>query len=99
MPNKRIRILAEELNELISKMEERDQGICDKSESSVPSAADWLAAAMETYNMRRQREKIFGGADLFGEPTWDILLDLFIGELKNTKMQTTSVCIGAQVPQ
>ncbi|MEJ2458344.1 MAG: hypothetical protein P8Y58_09445 [Novosphingobium sp.] len=54
---------------------------------------------LDTYNMRRQREKIFGAPQLFGEPTWDILLDLFIADLRNTRMQTTSVCIGSQVPQ
>ena len=95
-----MRILADELNDLISKIE-MSQHHLDTAETSLPTPTieDWLEAAVDAYNMRRQREKIFGDAQLFGEPTWDILLDLFIAELRDVKMQTTSVCIGAQVPQ
>lgn len=100
MPTRRMRILADELNDLISKIE-MSQRLPDDAEPSAPNPTveDWLDAATDAYNMRRHREKIFGETQLFGEPTWDILLDLFIAELKNVKMQTTSVCIGAQVPQ
>lgn len=98
MPTKRMRILADELNDLISSIEAREPS-AEEPKSSDPTIDDWLEAALDAYNMRRQREKVFADLDLFGEPTWDILLDLFIGELKNLRMQTTSVCIGAQVPQ
>lgn len=99
MPTRRMRILADELNELISKIEMSQHTLDDDAPLPSPTADDWLEAAMDAYNMRRHREKVFGAAQLFGEPTWDILLDLFIAELRNVKMQTTSVCIGAQVPQ
>ena len=100
MSTKRMRILADELNELISKIEMgHDQEEEPEASSPIPSLGDWLDTALDAYNTRRKREKVFGAPQLFGEPTWDILLDLFIAELKNTRMQTTSVCIGAQVPQ
>lgn len=100
MPTRRMRILADELNELISKMEMSEYS-AESAETPppTPTVNDWLDAAVDAYNMRRNREKIFGDTQLFGEPTWDILLDLFIAELRDVKMQTTSVCIGAQVPQ
>lgn len=100
MPTRRMRILADELNELISKLE-MSEDHPDKTDAAfpIPTIDDWLDAAVDAYNMRRHREKVFGETQLFGEPTWDILLDLFIAELRNVKMQTTSVCIGAQVPQ
>lgn len=100
MPTTRMRILADELNDLISKIEmSRDYQDVEDTSAASPTIEDWLEAATDAYNMRRNREKIFGESQLFGEPTWDILLDLFIAELKGVKMQTTSVCIGAQVPQ
>ena len=37
-------------------------------------------------------------ADLFGEPTWDILLDLFVAAREDRRVPTTSACIGAHVP-
>lgn len=100
MPSRRIRDLAGELNELISRVAIYEEPDDDPDpDPSMPAPGDWLETALETYNLRRQREKVFGSSHLFGEPTWDILLDLFIGELRNTPMQTTSVCIGSQVPQ
>lgn len=100
MPSRRMRILAEELNKLIAKidLEEKIAENDDKYPLS-PSLDDWLEAAIDAYETRRRREKVFSVRNFFGEPSWDILLDLFIGELKNIKMPTTSVCIGAQVPQ
>ncbi|WP_197063538.1 helix-turn-helix domain-containing protein [Novosphingobium malaysiense] len=93
-------MLADELNELIMQIEARGISIEDADETSqTPTIEDWMDTVSEAYNLRRHREKVFQTAQLFGEPTWDILLDLFMAELKNIKMQTTSVCIGAQVPQ
>ena len=100
MPTRRMRILADELTELISKIEMSQSRPDDMDGGyAAPDLSDWLEVAQDEYNLRRYREKMFGSPQLFGEPTWDILLDLFIAELKNVRMQTTSVCIGAQVPQ
>ncbi|GGN50289.1 hypothetical protein GCM10011349_21820 [Novosphingobium indicum] len=100
MPTKRMKILAEELNDLIMRLEAGQLSLDDPEEHhQTPTIEDWMDTVSETYNLRRHREKIFETSQLFGEPTWDILLDLFMAELKNVKMQTTSVCIGAQVPQ
>jgi hypothetical protein len=54
-------------------------------------------AAREFYNARRRRHKHLP-ADLFGEPTWDILLDLYVAGRENRRVPTTSACIGAHVP-
>lgn len=55
------------------------------------------AVARELYASRRRRHK-FLPADLFGEPTWDILLDLYIAAREDRRVPTTSACIGAHVP-
>ena len=61
------------------------------------SAARHLTIAREVYAERRRRHK-FLPADLFGEPTWDILLDLYIALREDRRVPTTSSCIGAHVP-
>lgn len=55
------------------------------------------AIAREVYAVRRRRHKALP-ADLFGEPTWDILLDLYIAAREDRRVPTTSACIGAHVP-
>ncbi|WP_343070983.1 winged helix DNA-binding protein [Novosphingobium jiangmenense] len=35
---------------------------------------------------------------LFGEPGWDILLDLYIADRRRTELQVSSVCLDAGVP-
>ncbi len=56
-----------------------------------------LATARQIYAERRRRHK-FLPADLFGEPTWDIMLDLYIAAREDRRVPTTSSCIGAHVP-
>jgi hypothetical protein len=46
---------------------------------------------------RRLRDQYFG-ADLFADPAWDILLDLFAAQLEKRKVAVSSLCIAAAVP-
>lgn len=46
---------------------------------------------------RRLRTKFFD-ANLFADPAWDILLDLYRAHLAQQRISVTSVCFGAGVP-
>lgn len=46
---------------------------------------------------RRLREQFFG-PDLFADPAWDILLDLFAARLEAQRVAVSSLCIAAAVP-
>lgn len=35
---------------------------------------------------------------MFGEPTWDLLLDLYVREKTGSRSSVTSACIGSRVP-
>jgi hypothetical protein len=48
--------------------------------------------------LRRKRAAIFGNPDLFGEPAWDILLDLFIAQGEGKTVSVSSACIGSAAP-
>ncbi|MBU6269006.1 MAG: MarR family transcriptional regulator [Sphingomonadales bacterium] len=54
--------------------------------------------ALQSYRDRRRRNVIFGDDSLFGEPAWDILLDLFVAAKQRKRVAITSACIGAAVP-
>jgi DNA-binding MarR family transcriptional regulator len=58
----------------------------------------WAELARQHYRSRRLRGKIFGSESLFGEPAWDILLDLFIANKEQRKVSVMSACIGSAVP-
>lgn len=58
----------------------------------------WVELARQTYDDRRRRNKIFRSDELFGEPAWDILLDLFIAAKERRRVSVTSACIGSAVP-
>lgn len=58
----------------------------------------WVELARQTYEDRRRRAKIFASDELFGEPAWDILLDLFIATKERRRVSVSSACIGAAVP-
>jgi len=58
----------------------------------------WAEVARSTYQERRRRGEIFDDPTLFGEPAWDILLDLFIAAKERKRLPVTSACIGAAVP-
>ena len=50
------------------------------------------------YESRRLRDGLFPPR-LFGEPAWDILLDLFAAETEGEPVDVSSACVAAAVPQ
>jgi|GEM_PF-2115050 len=54
--------------------------------------------ATRAYARRRMRESIFGIEDIFGEPAWDILLDLESAREQGLKLTISDACLGACVP-
>ena len=57
---------------------DQNLGFAD-TEGLRPSNA---ARARKIYEDRRSRPSIFGNEELFGEPAWDILLDLYIAHVE-----------------
>ena len=61
-------------------------------------ARSHLALARKTYALRRKRASLFANPDLFGEPAWDILLDLYIAAGEGKPVSVSSACIGSAAP-
>ena len=51
----------------------------------------------EIVRSRRRRDSHFQ-AELFGEPAWDILLELYAAEQTHQKLSVSSVCVASAVP-
>jgi DNA-binding MarR family transcriptional regulator len=52
--------------------------------------------AREIFYARQRRDQFFA-EDLFGEPMWDILLDLYVSKLNGRSISITSACIASGV--
>lgn len=62
-----------------------------------PRASITPAAIKQMIWERRERERFFD-PDLFADPAWDMLLDLFLGELEHRPICVSSLCIAAATP-
>ena len=61
-----------------------------------------LENAQKLWLLRRNREAMFSASGhclSFGEPIWDMLLDLYISESIGRKISISSLCLAAHVPQ
>lgn len=85
--------LAERVGELEARVAEAGQGPPARGFSDDKLAS--LAAAI--YRMRQHRQTYFG-SELFVEPAWDMVLDLFINKVRGARVSTTSLCLAAGVP-
>lgn len=56
-----------------------------------------LAVAKWLYWSRGLRRTTLGSS-MFAEPSWDLLLDLYIREKTGARSSVTSACIGSRVP-
>jgi DNA-binding MarR family transcriptional regulator len=79
--------------------------LIEVSEQSWPARDDRTAALPEVsaetvravIRARRLRAKYFN-EELFADPAWDMMLELFQGELMHRRVVVSSLCAGAAVP-
>lgn len=94
----RMWIMAQGIDRQLSRDSDLDAYTRDDAEKTIKvSSATLLDLAKASYNARRRREKLFG-TDLFGEPAWDMLLDLYVSGLSGKRVSTTSLCGASGVP-
>ena len=53
--------------------------------------------ARQLFRHRRRRDESLGG-ELFGEPAWDLLLDLFIARCQRRPVSIISASVAASIP-
>lgn len=88
--------MAQEAADALARSTEEERAA--KQVLSKPSGSDDLAGiARRIYAERRTRERHLQ-PDLFREPAWDILLDLFIQHSASRSVSVTSAAIASNVP-
>ena len=96
LPKNWISVLKEKLSAARDGLSEAQEFLEIASTRRDPGI-DLTQLAERLYRGRRARER-FLPSDLFGEPSWDLLLDLYIARHRNRIVTTSGACIGAGVP-
>jgi DNA-binding MarR family transcriptional regulator len=68
-----------------------------KSIALADEPIDTVRAAQDILRLRRKREQRLG-ADLFADPVWDILLDLYVAHYRRNHVSVSSACLASMVP-
>ncbi|MDE8653099.1 hypothetical protein [Novosphingobium album (ex Liu et al. 2023)] len=68
----------------------------DTRSATGDAQIDWLARRFA--RDRRARYAFFRESDIFGEPMWDMLLELFIAARDGREVSVTSACIATRRP-
>jgi len=95
---RRLNEIADRLNELAATIRQPGTVIVSTAPPNANGRSRFLDLARQLYQLRRRRIASFGDTELFGEPAWDILLDLYIAHASGNPVSVTSACIGAAVP-
>ncbi|MFL0356694.1 MarR family transcriptional regulator [Erythrobacter sp. GH1-10] len=69
-----------------------------QAETPLEKRHRFAKMARSIYRLRRERAVLFGNSELFGEPAWDILLDLYIAYAERKQVSVSSACIGSAAP-
>ena len=88
-PTDQSRALAERVAEFEART--ATPGAIRWSDAKLAEVAQWL------YRGRLERRRLFP-ADLFAEPAWDILLDLFVENTAGKRVPSLDLCAAAMVP-
>ncbi len=101
--NEEVARIAETLARLTAKSEDESGGTVRdvaRSYGAPPPLTDAVIAAADVrraIRARRMRGQFFD-AELFADPAWDMLLDLFAAGLEGGRVSVSSLCIAAAVP-
>jgi hypothetical protein len=94
--NGRVRL---ETERIILEIESRLHRLIESSrrEAGLGAQSSVLAAAAEACAARRRLYALFGRR-LFCDPSWDILLELFVSTLEGRKVTVSTACMAACAP-
>lgn len=79
----------------------RDSRVCADVAAETPDeVARALRIVKRLYAVRRQRDRAFGRtADVFRDPAWDMMLELFAAGIERRKISVSSAAHVACIPQ
>jgi hypothetical protein len=96
-PEPRLQQISEEVGRIASALaalSEEDRAAADAAKGKVRIDAGLVRTMIRA---RRLRDQLFR-SEIFADPAWDMLLDLFAARLENRRVAVSSLCIAAAVP-
>lgn len=92
-----VRCYQQKINEQLERLsigaEQRPLGTAAACETDAR-----LAESIQSILRARDARKILFDEDLFADPAWDMLLELFLADLLQQKLSVSAACIAARVP-
>lgn len=103
MTKETIRALSQQLDAAMVTLNKlKSECDCDSfasiSEDPAGRHQNAFATAQSIFEQRRLRARHFPDQEIFGEPAWDILLDLYIHQSRNEEISVKSASIGSGAP-
>lgn len=92
-PARKMKFQLESLLDTFREVERGTHDLVEKFRKPLP----W-ETAKKLIAFRRLRERTLGH-DLFADPAWDMLLDLYVARSEGKRISVSSCCIGSNVPQ
>lgn len=87
------------VSKVLNQIDPSRQSLDSPTEITAPVDPQTLAAiARRLIVERRVRDRLLNIPELFGEPAWDMLLDLFVAHLSGKQVSTSSACISSTAP-
>jgi len=94
--------IANQLEALAQRLRGENAADSDRNSKDTPNGprnpAQCVQLARRLYADRRRRQLTFNNAAIFGEPAWDILLDLYVAQAEDRQISVSSACIGSAAP-
>lgn len=99
------RSMARDILAMADEAEAEAMSLMGSSVDEIPSKGDqtmrtkvrFVGIAKNQYDSRRVRERFFE-KKIFGEPAWDMLLELYAGELNDEKISTSNLILSSSSP-
>ena len=57
-----------------------------------------LANAKAAMRRRLLRQQLIGAPELFGDPAWEMLIDLFVHECERKRLSISALCVTSSIP-
>lgn len=96
-----LKVQVRAVRRLISQLDAMVQARPSGVEAGDPATGSPVGRARTITAQRRRRDRVFNrsaGASPFGDPAWDMLLDLYILEAAGRRISATGLCRAASVP-
>jgi DNA repair protein RadC len=84
----------------IASQRERTAGVMLKSSRHETEDGQGAALGNARATLRRRllRRQLIGAVELFGEPAWEMLIDLFIHQAEGKPLSTSDLCVTSTLP-